>query len=111
MQPWLNPEQIPAHILKDALRTVDVSRQLKRKIASLIDDYSMFRGQLPWKEDEISDLQDILRSILALTDRELEKLSSPKDLEMFISSKLNRMASSKIHEICYVLTLRKEAAL
>lgn len=79
MQPWLNPEQIPAHILKDALRTVDVSRQLKRKIASLIDDYSMFRGQLPWKEDEISDLQDILRSILALTDREIEKLSSPKD--------------------------------
>ena len=111
MQPWLNPEQIPAHILKDALRTVDVSRQLKRKIASLIDDYSMFRGQLPWKEDEISDLQDILRSILALTDREIEKLSSPKDLEMFISSKLNRMDSSKIHEICYVLTLRKEAAL
>lgn len=108
MQPWIGTSQIATSILKESLRTVDVPRIIKRKIHVLITDYALFRGHLVWKKEEICELQIILRAILSISDKEIEKMSSAKDFQLLVSSRVSNMTSSQIEEICHVITLPRE---
>lgn len=108
MQPWIGTKKIDETVLKNSLKVLELSRNTRSKIAALIMDYSLFGGQLIWKESQIGKLQGIVRAILAIDDYEIKKMESPKELEKNVASKLKKMPYEQIREICHVLTLVEE---
>ena len=109
MQPWIGRERIATDVLQESVRTVDIPRKVKRQIARCISDYEFFRGHLVWKEDDISELQDILFAVLSLGNNEIEKIKTANELQHLIASKLTKISLNDLREVCHVLTMRKEA--
>ena len=109
MQPWIGRERIATDVLQESVRTVDIPRKVKRQIARCISDYEFFRGHLVWKEDDISELQDILFAVLSLGNNEIEKIKTANELQNLIASKLTKISLNDLREVCHVLTMRKEA--
>lgn len=108
MQPWIGKERISNEILQESLRTLDIPRKIKRRIMLYIADYAFFRGHLSWTEDDISLLQDLLFSVLAIQNNDIEKVSTAGDLQDLIASRLPKISLKDLQEVCYVLTMQKE---
>ena len=105
MQPWIGKGKINDQELRAALKVVDVSRESKKRIGTLIDDYSLCNGLLIWKKQDMSKLQKLVQDILDLEARDFMKLESPEDLKKLVESRLAKCSNDDINNICYVLTL------
>lgn len=108
MQPWIGKDRIPNEILQESLRTLDIPRKIKRRIMLCAADYAFFRGHLTWTEDNISVLQDLLFSVLSIQNNDIEKVSTARDLQTLIASRLPKISLNDLQEVCHVLTMRKE---
>ena len=104
MQPWIGQGTINEQELRAALKVVDVSRESKKRIDALIDDYVLCNGLLIWKNQDMSKLQTIVQDILDLKARDFMKLESPEDLKKLVESRLAKCSAEDINNICYVLT-------
>jgi hypothetical protein len=110
MQPWIKRERLLKKELLIDADILEVSRDAKKIIAKLIDDYDFYMGQLMWSVKEISKLQAILKSVLDLSDSEFGSIiqnGTPDDLRRVVAGKTHGFADKDIDEICNVLT--KEA--
>lgn len=108
MQPWIGGEKIRESILKNAIKVLEISRRNKKKLNSLIEDYTMFTGQLIWQEDDLMTVRDLIQSILEIKDKDFKKINSYNDLKKVVRSKLNKISSDAVQEICYLLTVGEE---
>lgn len=105
MQPWIGQGTINEQELKAALKVVDISRESKKRIDTMIDDYTLCNGLLIWKKQDMSKLQSLVQDILDLEARDFMKLESPEDLKKLVESRLAKCSNDDINNICYVLTL------
>lgn len=108
MQPWIGDEKIQKSILKSAIKVLEIPRHNKKKLNSLIEDYTMFNGQLIWHEDDLIMVRDLIQSILEIKDKDFKKINSYNDLKKIVRSKLNKISSDAVQEICYLLTVGEE---
>jgi len=108
MQPWIGQGRINEQDLKDSLRVLDISREIKKKIEKLIDDYSLCNGLLSWKTQELPKLQELVRAVVGLEEKDFLKIDSSEELEKIVQSRLRKCSDQDVKDICYVLTYREE---
>lgn len=104
MQPWFGRKVYDRKILKNALETLEISRNTRKQVNELLEDYFLFGGHLIWQESDIPKLRALLQNILGIDDRKLMQLESPDDLRKQVTSKVQNMSMNDINEICFILT-------
>ena len=107
MQPWLRKERIRGRRLSDALKVLDIGRDMRRMIAGYVDDYQFLGGALFWEEKDVPKLQSCLKSILQIRDSQLNAIvekGSHDELRNLVKSRTIDFSASDIDEICNVLT-------
>lgn len=104
LQPWLSGKRVEYKTLYEALKVLEITRNTKKEIKLLIEDYLLFNGHLSWKEEEIPKLQIILRELLGIDDTCWTKLSSAYELKKMVSNKVQALRKQDIEEICYILS-------
>ena len=106
MQPWIGKGRIEEQELRDSLRVLEISREDKKTIAELIDDYSLFNGMLPWRKEDLLKLQRLVQAVIGLQDRDYMKLETADDLRRLVENRLKRCSKDEINDICYILTVK-----
>ena len=89
MQPWFQAERISRKILKNDLKAIEMDRFSKKKITDLIDDYVFCGGILSWDENDIHELQKLVKEILGISNGEFERIimeGSPEELQYWVSN-------------------------
>ena len=89
MQPWFQAERISRKILKNDLKAIEMDRFSKKKITDLIDDYVFCGGILSWDENDIHELQKLVKAILGISNGEFERIimeGSPEELQYWVSN-------------------------
>lgn len=113
MQPWIKGERLAKNELQSASQVLEIPREVRKAVASLIVEYDFWRGQLVWTVTDIPKLQTILRSILALSNQELDSIASegnPDKLRQFVNDRTKGFTDREIDEICHVITKGVEDA-
>ncbi|WP_139275794.1 hypothetical protein [Ruminococcus sp. YE78] len=99
---------MPIDKLTRSLRVLSLSRKDRKTIGSLIEDYEIFGGQLVWKSEQLPELGKLVRTVLGITDKDIEKLRSANELEELAASRLKKMNRNKLQDICFVMTSVEE---
>ncbi len=108
MQPWFGGDPVSIDNLRRAVRVLNFSRNKRNKINALIEDYEILCGELVWKEEQLPELSELVKAILDISDKEIEKLGSPDDLRELVRSRLKRINEDRLEDVCFVLTSVKE---
>ena len=108
MQPWIGGRIYNRQSLISALKVLDLSRNTRKKISQLCDDYLLFKGHMFWPEKDIETLQMMLKEILGIDDKYISQIDSPEALQRAVSAKVQGMKTDDIREICNILTLVRE---
>ena len=104
MQPWILGNKIPEKSLYDSLRVLELPRSERQEICSLIADYSLFNGNLVWKQEDLPKLRKLLRGVLGIKDADFQTMNTSQDLIKRVSVKLKNMKPEAVQEICFILT-------
>ena len=107
MQPWIGRDRVSHKDLSEALKVIDLKPELRRKIDGFIDDYAFLGGHLSWNDDTVPDLQECVKAVLAISDKELYSIVNSKSadaLRDYVKDKVINMTEEDIEEICYVIT-------
>lgn len=107
LQPWIPRERMRGIVLKNALRSLELPRNIKREILDIIDDYVFGFGAMIWRNDEIPHLQMLLKRLLGITDAEFEHYVLAGDsegLRKVVIKKTTGLNTEEIEELCNVLT-------
>ena len=107
MTPWIKRERIRKKPLLQAIKVIDMSSDIRKKILNYANDYIFFCGKLVWNKSEMPKLQECLRAILGMTDSEYTRIvesGEPDLLRTYVIKKTNGFSDKEINEICNVLT-------
>ena len=107
LQPWIPRERMRGLELKNALRSLDLPRSIRRQLTDCIDDYIFCGGAMIWKIEEISNLQMLLKAVLNITKTEFERFVMNGDaagLRYAVEKRTLGLSTSEINEVCNVLT-------
>lgn len=108
MQPWFGGDPIQPEVIERSLKVLNLSRENRKTISAILEDYEILCGQLAWKEEDLPKLSEIVRAILEITDKEIEKLNTPEDLKELVRSKLRRINEEKLQDVCFVISSVEE---
>ena len=109
MQPWIPGQNIPAADLTDALKVLDLSRTDRSTITELISDYDLFGGNMIWPARKIPKLQNLLKAVLDLADKDILTCNTSADLYKLVQSRVKHLKRGAVNEICFVLTMSTES--
>lgn len=107
LQPWIQGDKLYNKELQQSLATLELSRNDRKAIEGIIDDYIFLGGKMIWRETDIPFVQRLVKSVLGLSEKEFSKIISegkPEDLFDAVSNKITDISTSGIKEICNVLT-------
>ena len=90
-----------------SLKVLNISRESRKRISTLIEDYSLCNGYLAWKSEEMPVLQGLVQEVLGIKDKDFEKIETPEKLKKTVESKLHRCTQTEINNICYVLASKE----
>lgn len=107
MQPWIGKGKIDEKTLRESLKVLDISRDSKKQISSLIEDYTLFNGLLVWKTQDLPKLRKMVQAVLGIDDKEFMGMETPEDLQKAVTAKLRRCSQDEIKDICFVLTSKE----
>ena len=108
MTQWLGGKSIPTDKLIRSLRVLDISGKDRRILNSAIESYEICGGYMIWEESEYPELGRLIRSILGITDSELERIVQPEQLISIISQKTKFKNEKEIISICSMMTYQGE---
>ena len=91
--------------LKESLKVLDLSRQDRSELETLIERYAVTGGRLDWKKEDMAKLQHLVSVVLDINPTHLEQLMSPDQLEELVREKAGNLKLKEVRETCYVLTL------
>ncbi len=99
MRPWLGGNRIPEATLRESLQVLDLPRYDKQALSRLIEEYSLFNGNLQWDEQTMPKL---VAAVLGIGQ---EAITSDEELGTLIVSKLKRLKEESVQAVCTVLKL------
>lgn len=108
MQPWIGRDKYKGKDLKNDLKAIDISRKEKNQIIKCIEQYLFFMGNMVWKTEEIPYLQELVKSLLMISDNEFNDIVVSGDadgLRMLIDQNTVGLSHQDIEEVCHVLTI------
>ena len=89
------------------MKVLNVSRESRKLISTLIADYTLCNGILAWKSQQMPVLQGLVQEVLGIKDKDFEKIETPEKLRKTVEGRLNRCTQQEINNICYVLTSKE----
>ncbi|MDR1464862.1 MAG: ATP-binding protein [Oscillospiraceae bacterium] len=101
MQPWIPYAGFQTSDLPLDLKALDVSRQCRNVLRTLVDDYICYGGKLAWAVADIPKLQAILIEVLGVTE---DAAKNAATLRGYVAGKTSGFSEKDIEEICYILT-------
>ena len=107
LQPWIPRERMRGVSLKNALRSLDVPRVIKRQLSDCIDNYVFCSGAMIWKVEEIPSLQVLLKSVLGITKAEFERCVMNCDvdgLRAMVQQRTTGLSDVEVNEVCNIMT-------
>ncbi|MBR2088711.1 MAG: hypothetical protein IJ906_16615 [Oscillospiraceae bacterium] len=104
MQPWFGGEQLPTELIESAVRVLNLSRSDRRTLHTIIENYELQGGKLQWRKEQLPALGRLVRAILNISDKELEKISQPEELMRLVLDRLKRLTKENLQNICFVIT-------
>ena len=107
LQPWIPRDRMRGVALKNALRSLDVPRNIKRQLTDCIDNYIFCCGAMIWKVEEIPTLQTLVKAVLDITKVEFERciMSCDADgLRSIVRKRTTGLSDTEVNEVCNVLT-------
>ena len=108
LHPWINRGQYRGKALRNDLKALDLSKKIKDRILTCIDQYLFFQGNMIWKTEEIAFLQELVKELLGISDVEFENIiitEDPDELRVLINQKTVGLSYQEIEEVCSVLTM------
>lgn len=109
MHPWIGEEMISEDELYDSLKVIELSRKERKEIKALISDYGLFAGNLIWKEEDMDNLQRLVKSVLSISDKDIVQMKEANELFLKVKERVRKLTDKEIKEVCYVITYTKEA--
>lgn len=106
--PWIPGPKIPAEDLFEALKVLDLSREERFALTGIISDYELLDGNIIWRQRQIPKLQQLVKAVLEMADKDILTCDSSADLFKLVQSRAKRLKRSALNEICYVLTMCNE---
>lgn len=107
MQPWFGTSWIPTNTLQEALRIIDIPRKTKKQLSVLISEYGVMHGHLMWSESRIPELQKLIQETLIISDLDINGITSSRELEELVASRMRNIPTNSLREICHLLTMPK----
>ena len=107
MQPWIGKGKIDELALKDSLKVLDISRDIKKQISVLIDEYTLCSGLLSWRASDLPRLQNLVQAVIGLEDGDFMKIETPEELQALVKSRLKKCSLEEVNDICFVLTAKE----
>lgn len=107
LQPWIQSERMHSKDLQFAISSLDLSRNDRKTINGIIDDYVFLGGEMIWRAEDIPEIQKITKAVLGISEKaftDIISLGRPTDLFDIISSKTTGFSNENITEICNILT-------
>ena len=108
MQPWMPGQKIPTESLQESLKVLDMARKDRSSIAGLILDYDLFGGNMIWPARKIPELQQLVKAVLEIKDRDILECATSADLYRLVQSRVKHLKRNAVNEICFVLTMSTE---
>lgn len=99
MRPWLGGNRIPEATLRESLQVLDLPRYDKQALSRLIEEYSLFNGNLQWDEQAMPKL------VAAVLNIDQKAMTSDAELKTLVASKMKRLKEESVQAICSVLKL------
>lgn len=108
MQPWIKRKKIEESSLRAALKVLNISRDIKNRISSLIEEYDLYGGIMVWKTQDIPILKKFVQAVIDIDDKTFMRIEGSKELKALVKNKLNRFSDDEYDSICYILTAKGE---
>ena len=108
MHQWFGGEALPEETLTASLKVLTLSRKDRRLLDTIIEQYEILEGQIAWKKEQLPDVGKLLRAVLGITDKDIQKISSPEELVKLVSGKLKEPTKEQVKAVCFVITSAKE---
>ncbi len=109
MQPWFGGEMIPSDTLSSAMRVLNLNRKDRKALNSLIENYEILGGCLTWRSDQLPALGQLVRTILGISDKEIQRINHAEELSAIVSERLQKVSDDNLQNICFVITATKGA--
>ncbi len=108
MQPWIKRKKIEESSLRAALKVLNISRDIKNRISSLIEEYDLYGGIMVWKTQDIPILKKFVQAVIDIDDKTFMRIEGSKELKALVKNKLKRFSDDEYDSICYILTAKGE---
>lgn len=108
LQERISYAPVREEVLLNALKVLSLPRNDKARISVLIKKYSMSEGKLIMEPINQFDLQNLMKSILGITDNDSSLFKTAEVLRNYVRSRLDSLPDMVIERICYILTITKE---
>lgn len=108
MQPWIKRKKIEESSLRAALKVLNISRDIKNRISSLIEEYDLYGGIMVWKTQDIPILKKYVQAVIDIDDKTFMRIEGSKELKALVKNKLKRFSDDEYDSICYILTAKGE---
>lgn len=108
LQPWISRERYREKELRRCLKALDLPIYIKECISVYINQYLFFQGNMIWGEEEIPRLQEVVKSLLQISNTEFEEYVVNEKADEFrdlIKHKTKGLSNKEVDEICSVLTI------
>ena len=108
MHQWFGGGALPEETLTSSLRVLTLSRKDRRLLDTIIEQYEILEGQIEWQERQYPNVGKLLRAVLGITDKDIQKISSPEELVKLVSGKLKEPTKEQVKAVCFVITSTRE---
>lgn len=108
MHQWFGGGALPKETLTASLRVLTLSRKDRKLLETIIEQYEILEGQIEWQERQLPNVGKLLRDILGITDKTIQKIGSPDELVKLVREKLKDPTEEQIKAVCFVITAVKE---
>ena len=105
---WMPGPRIPDNVLIESLRVLDIDHLSKKKILDVIDEYSIFDGNIFWKSEDMEVIHDLVLKILGIKGNDLLALSNIEELLELIQDRTRKLNTNEIQQIAYFVTYTQE---
>ena len=92
----------------EKLESFNLSRDIKKSISSLIEEYDLYGGIMVWKTQDIPILKKFVQAVIDIDDKTFMRIEGSKELKALVKNKLNRFSDDEYDSICYILTAKGE---
>ena len=103
MQAWFDSDREKEEYLMDALKTLELSKNERQKIAFIIKESSSSNVPVFSKDDKVQ-VAEYVSTILDIKDEDFYGINSLEELEAFVRNRIDSVDDDGIDSILYLLT-------